>query len=41
MIFFKKKSYDLLEKIDIKGKVDKFYMHKYLKINFFMLYNIT
>ena len=28
-ILQKEKSYDFLEKIDIKGMADKFYMHKY------------
>ena len=36
-IFQKEKSYDFLEKIDIKGMADKFYMHKYLTIPFHAL----
>ena len=39
-IFQKENSYDFLEKIDIKGMADKFYMHKYLILSV-MLYNIT
>ena len=36
-IFQKEKSYDFLEKIDIKGMADKFYMHKYLTLTFYAL----
>ena len=33
-IFKKKRVMIFLEKIDIKGKADKFYMHKYLTLTF-------
>ena len=38
MLFFKKKRVLIfLEKIDIKGMADKFYMHKYLTLTFYAL----
>ena len=42
MIFFKRKIIMIyLETIDIKRTSDKFYMHTYLMLTLFMLFNIT